>query len=912
MGTTGKVFLAGTSLLALAVGMAYSHPVLADTTISQATGAQSWTSGNFTVTNGGIITGTRPINGSGSLGTLTIGGGGSISGSRTGVYNTGAIAALINSGTIIGTLGGIDNLGTITILTNSATISGGNTGLANRGSIATLTNSGTIAAVAYFGIGNASAGIIGTLVNSGTISSGTRDAVRNDGSIAVLTNSGTISSSGGYAVANYSGGSIGTLVNSAIISGGLSGLYNVGTIATLINTGTISASHSGLGINNGVGGSIGMLTNSGTIRGGVTTGLGNSGSVGTLSNQGLITDVKWGILNTSGATFRVLDNAAGGTIHGDSTGILNSGSLGTVTNAGTISGANFAISTSGSLGPLSNSGVVAGNIQNSSSNPLTIAGGSGGTYGLLTGYNAGSPSLSSPGTVGTITSTSADLLFSSGNLLLNDSINVGTHTVGNSGVTFQIVNPVTITGTYSQSGGGLVIVTTSRGSSYGYLTVSGNATVANSTVTISGSGLAAGESFTIVRSGATGSYSGDTATVSGTSGLSARISESGNDLVVTLVGSHYGPLGAAAGGAATGMGQALDAISAASGPAATAFQNTVLPILDALPAASQAAAVKQLAPTQMAPALQVANLAVAPVTSAIEQHELALSGDGGVGVAGGSGGREGALWGRVLGNQSQRETTAGADGYRSHGVGLAFGLDRQVTRDLMAGAALSWLRGWSTGLDGSSGSSVRSDNYQLTAYGLQRWEQAFVDGQAGLGYSRFNQKRAVGFLGAAARADYGGEFYLAKLGVGYDLPAGNVTVTPLAGLRFLRVVSDAYGESGAGNADLSVNRRGVQSLTQDFGGKVAWSMDTGWGLVKPELRLAWVHDYTQGPIAASGLIGGEAFTSTIARPSADGARINLAATLERSDELSLRAEYEGEIRPNYWSQTGAVKLIWAF
>lgn len=889
VGSTGKLLLASTSLVALTLGMAHRDLAWADTTISSSTGVQNWTSGNFTITNTGTISGgSRPITSSGTLGTLT--NSGTISGTRTGIYSGGTIAAVTNSGIIAGTLGGFSNIagGRVATFLNTATISGGNTGFANRGSIGTLINNGTLVGTgSYFGIGNS--GTISTLDNSGSISGNT-------------------------------------------------GINNSGTIAALTNSGSVSARGGGVGIWN-TSGSIGTLSNSGTISGGVTTALGNAGSIGTLTNSGVITDVNWGLYNSGAGTIGILANSAGGTIHGGHTGLnnaatigvltnagtisggslglLNSGSIGTLTNSGVIAGLAQAIAiSSGSIGPITNSGVIAGAILNSTSNALTIAGGTGSTFGLLTGYNSGTPSLASPGAVGSITSTSADLVFSTGNLLLNDNINVGaTHTVRNTGATLQIQNPITISGAYSQSGGGLVVVTTGGGGSYGYVTVSGNATVSNATITISGSGLRAGETFSVVRSGGTGSYINDTAAVSGTGALTATVTASGNDLLVTLVGNstHYTQLGQTAGGAAVGMGPALDAVNQSSSAAATAFQNTVLKSLDALPAANQPAAVKQLAPTQLSPFLQVATQAVAPVVAAIEQHQLAMLRDGGVGAAAGSGGHDDAVWGQALGGQAVRDSTAGADGYRANYAGLAVGFDHQATPALVVGVALSWLRGRSLGLDGSAGSNVTTDNYQLTAYGLQRFGRAFIDGEAGLGYTNFNQNRVIGFLGADAHANYGGMLYLARIGAGYDVPiGGNVTFTPLGGLRFLSVVSGAYTESGAGNADLGVDRHGTQALTQDLGGKVAWQMNTRWGAFRPEVRLAWVHDYTQGPIAASGLIGGEGFISPVTRLSADGARMNLAATLERSDELTLRVEYEGEIRANYHSQTGVIRVNWAF
>ncbi len=341
------------------------------------------------------------------------------------------------------------------------------------------------------------------------------------------------------------------------------------------------------------------------------------------------------------------------------------------------------------------------------------------------------------------------LRFASGNLLLNDNINVGTGTVTNSGASLKLVNPISITGNYSQTGGGLDIVATNAGSSYGYLSVSGNASVINTTITISGTGLTAGETFTIARSSISAvPFSGDHVSITGTNGLTGAITDIGDNLVVTLSGgggggsTNYQQTGSTAGSAGGAIGSTLDQISNSTGAAATAFQNTVLPAINALPAAQKAQAIKQLAPTQNAPSSQMSSNAATAVLGAVEQHQqTAMSGDANVtGKAAGSNTHDDALWGQMLGGGSVRGSTADVDGSRTTDFGLATGFDHRFSDNAMGGLAFSWLRGISKGSDGASGSSSNLDSYQLTAYGTYRQGAAFFDGQMGGGYNRFHQK----------------------------------------------------------------------------------------------------------------------------------------------------------------------------
>ncbi|HZC17771.1 MAG TPA: autotransporter outer membrane beta-barrel domain-containing protein, partial [Caulobacteraceae bacterium] len=281
----------------------------------------------------------------------------------------------------------------------------------------------------------------------------------------------------------------------------------------------------------------------------------------------------------------------------------------------------------------------------------------------------------------------------------------------------------------------------------------------------------------------------------------------------------------------------------------------------------------------------------------------------------GSAARDTTLWGQALGGGARRDSNAAADGYHSTDVGLAAGLDHLFTPELLGGVAASWLHAWARGLDGAGGQSTDLDSYQLTFYGTYRHGRAFLDGQLGAGWNQFGQNRGIPFLGETAAAHYDGQQYLAHALLGYDLPlrgAADLRVTPLLGLRWIDAHDGAYAESGAGAADLSVKDETLNSLTQELGLKTVWSLATGLGRVTPELTAEWVHDYTHGPIATSGVIGGETFAVSIPRIAADGARLRAGATLESSDRLSFRLEYDGELRSGYQSHTGLFKLLWKF
>ncbi|WP_044562141.1 hypothetical protein, partial [Azospirillum sp. B4] len=273
-------------------------------------------------------------------------------------------------------------------------------------------------------------------------------SVANDyvgGTLATLSNTGTLSVQAGVYVAGT--GSVGTLSNDGTLNGTW-GVQNLGTLGTLLNSNLINVAGSGI-INYGV---VTRLVNSGTLLADGTNGISNGGSIGTLVNSGRLVNSQI--------------SAGSGT----PAAVANGGTIGVLSNSGLISGP-VALYNGGSIGLLANSGTIAGDIQNDSANDLTIAGGTSGTVGTLTGY-AG---------VGTLTSSGANVVLSGGSLLLNDQVDVGSGTLVNNGASLRLDTLISVSGTYSQAGGTLALTYGT-----GQLAVSGAAVLTGGTVMASG------------------------------------------------------------------------------------------------------------------------------------------------------------------------------------------------------------------------------------------------------------------------------------------------------------------------------------------------------------------------------------------------------------------------------------------
>ena len=134
----------------------------------------------------------------------------------------------------------------------------------------------------------------------------------------------------------------------------------------------------------------------------------------------------------------------------------------------------------------------------------------------------------------------------------------------------------------------------------------------------------------------------------------------------------------------------------------------------------------------------------------------------------------------------------------------------------------------------------------------------------------------------------------------------------MVGLGYVRASHDGYVENGPSPFNATVRANAADSLTSEFGVRATTQLNTALGQVTPELRLAWLHDFSNGKLLTQGLMGGVPFSVGNSRIAADGARVNLAATLRHTDRITFRAEYEGDIRSNYNAHAGLLRVSYGF
>ena len=859
---------------------------------------------------------------------VSISNSGTISGNAYGVNNQGSIGTLTNNGNISASFYGIYGYyGSIGALTNYGSISGGEVGIYNdSGSTITgLTNHGSISG-AESGIYNYNA-TIGQLTNSGIITSGSTGIQNNTATINTLINSGTISASS-YGIYNDVNSTINSLSNSGSIGASSAGIYNYATtISALTNSGTISANN---GIAN-VGGSIGQLNNlaGGVIVGG-ESGIYNSGSIstiGSLINSGTISAEEDGITNSG--RINTLSNS--GLILGY-VGIDNSsGNISALINSGNIKGYSYAINNNGGgIGYIANSGTILGNIYSTSG--LTIAGGSGSAVGALSGYTNNNSNLT--GSIGSIQITNGDLVFSSGNLILNDNVTLSTGSLNNSGATLYIANPITINGNYTQSASASLNSYVFSENVYGRLAVTGSANIASgSSVKLIGYqyGFAAGQRYVVI-SAASGDYnasslnysaSGYTGSITGAS----VVNGANTDLVLTLVGdtsvvTPTQPTQPSIPQATTPNAIAsLGGLQRYSGTSNAALLNLYNASLAIGSTAEANKAGEQLSPSQNASAGSASSAATFDMLNVISGHltngtaQQIAQANGGSGISAGNALPQQASWGQVFGGHASQDRTSDVSGYNANYAGAVVGYDRAISDDWRLGGAFSYTNTRVHGTDNVGGSNTEVTSYALTAYASYIAPKWYSNLYATAADQRYNSQRQISFTGYDGRANgkFNGQQYALKAEFGYPIAlSSNATLTPLADISYSRLQQNGYTESGGNGAALQVDSTHSNAIKSGLGAKLETIVPSRWGDVISYVQLLWNHQYNRSRMAVTAAYAADvsetSFTSLGSSPAKDAADLTLGATLLRSRNTSLSAYYKLNISPNYTNQSLSLRI----
>jgi outer membrane autotransporter protein len=144
---------------------------------------------------------------------------------------------------------------------------------------------------------------------------------------------------------------------------------------------------------------------------------------------------------------------------------------------------------------------------------------------------------------------------------------------------------------------------------------------------------------------------------------------------------------------------------------------------------------------------------------------------------------------------------------------------------------------------------------------------------------------------------------------GYDWKKGGLTIGPTANFQFTYVSFSNFSESGS-LAPLRFPSQNAESERTAFGMKAYYDWKVGSVIIRPEIDLAWQHEYgDQSYSIVSSLSNGAGNSFTVNSPKVgrDSLLIGAGAALLLNDRFSVHAYYDGELgRTNYQSNNVSV------
>jgi autotransporter-associated beta strand protein len=660
------------------------------------------------------------------------------------------------------------------------------------------------------------------------------------------------------------------------------------------------------------------------------------------------------LLVSSNNTYSGQTILMGGTMVAETTTALSPNSAFIVNSTLDLNGFNNTIGSLSGSGIVANNGTAAatltvGNDNNSTTFSGVLEDGTSDTGTLaLVKIGTGTLTLTGLNTYTGTTTVDGGSLFVNGAIaspltVVNPGASLGgTGLIGGNLVNNGIVSPgnpvgtLTISGNYTQNASGTLRINVAGAApgQYGVLSVGGHATLAGGLqlVALNGFKLQVGDRLTFLT--AAGGVSGSFSTVVNPF-ISTLLKIQLNVLAdsVQLVAAQGNFVSAACNPNSASVAANLN--SAASDPRAAAL----ISYLDSQPVQNLCADFTKIAPEQIT---AVYNMGVSTAgiqsTNIMRRMDDIHNGSTGFSSAGfsmngnpptysdglsGPSGGEGKAgpsplspvpenrWGIFvtgLGEFTHVDGTEGAAGFDLQSGGVTFGADYRVCSHFAVGLTGGYAH---INADVVNGGNIDVNSGKVGAYATIFGSGFYLDTAVNGSFDGYDSHRSA-LLGTAQGSTDGNELTVLAA-VGYDWTRGGLTISPIANFQYTYVSLNGFTETGS-LAPLKYPDQSVDSTTTAFGLKSSYDWRIGNVLIKPELSLAWQHEYSETAYSViSSLANGAGGTFSVTGPRVgrDSLLLGAGVAVLWSDRISTYVYYDGDLaRTNYVSNniTGGVRI----
>jgi outer membrane lipase/esterase len=209
------------------------------------------------------------------------------------------------------------------------------------------------------------------------------------------------------------------------------------------------------------------------------------------------------------------------------------------------------------------------------------------------------------------------------------------------------------------------------------------------------------------------------------------------------------------------------------------------------------------------------------------------------------------FWTKADNDFGSRDNTFSQAGFNFDNHDFVFGADYRLRDDWVVGSSFSYRHNNAT-FDGGRG-ETESNSYTGNLYTTYSITDALhVEATASYGGYNYKTKRNITLLdfdglasSSVAKGSPDGDQYAFSWGGGYDFTYQALTVAPYARGEYIHHGVNGYSESGS-IAAIQFAKQNIESLTSTVGIQTAYTFGFPWGVVIPQLRGEWHHQYSDG------------------------------------------------------------------
>lgn len=259
---------------------------------------------------------------------------------------------------------------------------------------------------------------------------------------------------------------------------------------------------------------------------------------------------------------------------------------------------------------------------------------------------------------------------------------------------------------------------------------------------------------------------------------------------------------------------------------------------------------------------------------------------------------EGGLWMRGYGSMGGRNGDDTASRYDYRNGGIVFGFDKKVAGSLLLGFSGGYSYTRATMKDLPDSGTVAG--YQGSLYGAWLSDPWYVNGLIAYSYNRFDTSRNIVFgeINRAAHAGYGGHAVSGYTETGYRIRIDTLSIIPMVSLQAGYLSRDSFTETDAGALNLDLEKDHASTVAGSLGVRLRKDFRTASGIVTPEFRVRWLHEFSSGDYTANATFAGSPLSGfSVKGDDSDRDSADLGCTLrwQAKESLGLLLSYNANL-----------------